>query len=142
MDTWINLRFFETNDERNRGISVIKSRGMEHSNQIRELLLTDHGIEIRDVYVGPSGGLLMGSLRASQEVKDLAETLANSQEVARKKREMENKLKSLNSQIDALQSEFKIQEELSRLISEDETRSTTLARDKGAMARLRGADKP
>jgi len=69
MDTWINLRFFENNGERNRGISVIKSRGMPHSNQIREYLVTDHGIEIQDVYLGPSGGLLMGSSRTAQEQK-------------------------------------------------------------------------
>ena len=81
MDTWINLRFFENNNERNRGISVIKSRGMPHSNQIREYLLTDHGVEIQDVYLGPSGGLLMGSSRAAQEAKEMAEAVAQSKNV-------------------------------------------------------------
>ena len=55
MDTWLKLSHFETSSERNRGISVIKSRGMAHSNQIREFLLTDQGIEIMDVYLGPGG---------------------------------------------------------------------------------------
>jgi circadian clock protein KaiC len=86
MDTWINLRFFENNNERNRCISVIKSRGMEHSNQIREYLLTDHGVELQDVYLGPSGGLLMGSSRAAQEAQETAEAVAQSKNAVRKER--------------------------------------------------------
>lgn len=85
MDTWVNLRFFENSNERNRGISVIKSRGMGHSNQIREYLLTDHGIEIQDVYLGPSGDLLMGSSKAVQEAEELAEAVAQRQNADRKK---------------------------------------------------------
>ncbi len=116
MDTWINLRFFENNGERNRGISVIKSRGMEHSNQIREYLITDNGMEIQDVYLGPSGGLLMGSSRAAQEAKEMAEAVAQSKNVVRRKRELESKLKSLDAQITALSSEFETeQEELNKL---------------------------
>jgi circadian clock protein KaiC len=79
MDTWINFRFFENDSERNRGVYVIKSRGMEHSNQIREYLVTDNGIEIQDVYLGPSGGLLMGSSRAAQEAKEMAEAITSKQ---------------------------------------------------------------
>jgi len=141
MDTWINLRFFENDSERNRGISVIKSRGMEHSNQIREYLLTDNGIEIQDVYLGPSGGLLMGSSRAVQEAKETAATLAQSQEMKRKKRELENKLKSLDAQIAVLNSEFEMQkEELNKFTSEDGLRIDVLAKDRQEMARLRKAD--
>jgi circadian clock protein KaiC len=141
MDTWINLRFFENNSERNRGISVIKSRGMEHSNQIREYLLTDNGVEILDVYVGPSGGLLMGSSRAAQEAKEMAEAGAQSKNAARRKRELESKLKSLDAQIAALSSESDVQkEELKKLTSEDSLRSKTLAEDRSEMARIRKAD--
>ncbi len=85
MDTWINLRFFKNNSEHNRGSPVIKSRGMEHSNQIREYLITDHGIEIQDVYLGPSGGLLMGSSRAAQEAKEMAEAIASKQDCSKEK---------------------------------------------------------
>ena len=99
MDTWINLRFFENDSERNRGVAVIKSRGMEHSNQIREYLVTDNGIEIQDVYLGPSGGLLMGSSRAAQEAKEIAEAIAQSKNVVQRKRELESKLKFLDAQI-------------------------------------------
>lgn len=143
IDTWINLRFFENDNERNRGVSVIKSRGMAHSNQIREYLLTDHGVEIQNVYLGPSGGLLMGSSRAAQEAKEMAEAVAKSQNTARKKRELESKLKALDAQITALSSEFEMQkEELNKLTSDDELRSKIIAKDKSEIARIRKADKP
>lgn len=143
IDTWINLRFFENNSERNRGVSVIKSRGMGHSNQIREYLLTDHGIEIKDVYLGPSGGLLMGSFRAAQEAKEITEAVAQSKNAARRKRELESRLKSLDSQIAVLNSEFEVQkEELNKLASEDELRDKALVNGKIKMASIRKADKP
>jgi len=142
IDTWINLRFFENSNERNRGISVIKSRGMAHSNQIREYLLTDHGVKIENVYLGPSGCLLMGSSRAAQEAKEMAEAVAQSQNTSRKKRELESKLKTLDAQITALISEFEMQkEELNKLTSEDELRSEVVAKEKSEMARIRKADK-
>jgi circadian clock protein KaiC len=141
MDTWINLRFFENNSERNRGISVIKSRGMEHSNQIREYLVTDYGIEIQDVYLGPSGGLLMGSSRAAQEAKEMAEAVVQSKNVVRRKRELESKLKSLEAQIATLNSEFETEkEELNKLASEDALRIEALAKERSEMARIRKAD--
>lgn len=143
MDTWINLRFFESDNERNRGISVIKSRGMSHSNQIREYTLTDHGIEIQDVYLGPSGGLLMGSSRAAQEAEERSEAVAQKQNAERKKRELENRLKSLDAQIAILSSEFEIQkEELDRLASEDELRNKALTNSRNRMTRMRKADEP
>ncbi|MDQ1261488.1 MAG: circadian clock protein KaiC, partial [Euryarchaeota archaeon] len=141
MDTWINLRFFENNGERNRGISVIKSRGMEHSNQIREYLVTDNGIEIQDVYLGPSGGLLMGSSRAAQEAKEMAEASLQSKNVVRRKRELESKLKSLDAHITSLSSQFEAEkEELNKLSSEDTLRTEALVKDRSEMARMRKAD--
>lgn len=141
MDTWITLRFFENNNERNRGLSVIKSRGMKHSNQVREYLLTDHGVAIQDVYLGPSGGLLMGLARATQEAKDIADNRVERENVGRKKRELESKLKSLDAQITALNSEVEVQkEELNKLVSEDELKSKALAKDRSDISRIRGAD--
>jgi circadian clock protein KaiC len=141
MDTWISLRFFENNNERNRGISVIKSRGMEHSNQIREYLVTDDGIDIRDIYLGPSRGLLMGSSRAAQEAKEMAESIAQSKNVVRRKRELESKLKSLDAQITSLSSQFEAEkEELNKLSSEDTVRIEALAKDRSEMARMRKAE--
>jgi circadian clock protein KaiC len=141
MDTWINLRFFEINGELNRGLSIIKSRGMPHSNQIREYRLTDSGIEIEDVYIGPSGGLLMGSSKAVQEAKEMADTIAESRKVARRKRELESKLKSLDAQMASLRYEFEVQEEeLNKLTSEEELRTRALAKERKEMARRRGSD--
>ncbi len=143
MDTWVNLRFFENSNERNRGISVIKSRGMGHSNQIREYLLTDHGIEIQDVYLGPSGDLLMGSSKAVQEAEELAEAVAQRQNADRKKRELETRLKSLDTQIASLNSEYETQkEELDRLISDQQLRNEALATGRSELVRIRKADKP
>jgi circadian clock protein KaiC len=141
MDTWIYLRFFEISGELNRGLSVIKSRGMPHSNQIREYRLTDSGIKIEDVYIGPSGGLLMGSAKAVQEAKDMVNSVAESRNVARRKRELESKLKSLDAQMASLRSEFEVQEEeLNKLTSEEKLRTETLARERTEMARRRGSD--
>lgn len=143
MDTWISLRFFENDSERNRGISVIKSRGMAHSNQIREYLLTDYGVEIQNVYLGPSGGLLMGSSRAAQEAKDMAEAAAQSRNLALRKKKLDSKLKSLDAQIAVLSSEFEVQkEELNKLSSEDALRIEELAKERSEMARIRRADTP
>ncbi len=143
MDAWINLRFFESDSELNRGFSVIKSRGMEHSNQIREFMLTDHGIEIKNVYLGQSGGLLMGSSRAVQEANEMAEAASQSQNLARKKREMENKLKALDAQIAVLNTEFEMQkEELDKLASQDELRNKALTNSRSKISMIRKADAP
>lgn len=142
MDTWVRLRMFENGSERNRGVSVIKSRGMAHSNQIREFLITDHGIELTDVYLGQAGGLLMGSSRAAQAARDEAESIAEEQEIERSRREKENKLRLLDAQIAALRSEFELEEkELSNLIREDELKRETADLGRIEMSRLRKADR-
>jgi circadian clock protein KaiC len=74
MDSWLLLRDIEANGERNRGLYVLKSRGMAHSNQIREFLLTDHGIDLADVYLGTEG-VLTGTARLAQEARDKAAEL-------------------------------------------------------------------
>ena len=71
MDTWLLLKTIEVGGERNRALYVLKSRGMDHSNQIREFLLTDHGLRLLDVYLGPEG-VLTGSARLSQEGREKA----------------------------------------------------------------------
>ena len=69
MDAWLLLRDIESGGERNRGLYILKARGVAHSNQIREFLLTDHGVALREVYLGEAG-LLTGSARVTQEAKD------------------------------------------------------------------------
>jgi circadian clock protein KaiC len=86
MDSWLLLQDFEGNGERNRVLYVLKARGMAHSNQIREFLISDRGIDLVDAYIGPSG-VLTGSARAAQTAREKAEALASQQEAARRKRE-------------------------------------------------------
>jgi circadian clock protein KaiC len=141
MDTWLRLCMFETDGERNRGISVIKSRGMKHSNQIREYLLTDTGVQILDVYLGAGSGLLMGSARASQEARESEQMQASDLKNERKKRVLERKLLSLRAKMDLLHSELESEEEeLKLLVKEDITRSRDKEQSREEMARTRNAD--
>jgi circadian clock protein KaiC len=109
MDTWISLRDIELGGERNRGLYVLKSRGMKHSNQIREFLLTDKGIDLIDVYVG-GGNVLTGSARAAQEARERAEETVLREEIERKKRELDRKRQAVEAQVAALQSQYEAEE--------------------------------
>jgi circadian clock protein KaiC len=95
MDTWILLRDIEISGERNRGLYVLKARGIGHSNQIREFLLTKEGINVRDVYLGQDK-VLTGSARLAQEGADKAEAVIRRQETERKQRELEHKREAVN----------------------------------------------
>jgi circadian clock protein KaiC len=140
MDTWLLLRDIEIGGERNRGLYILKSRGMAHSNQIREFLLTDKGIDLIDVYIGP-GGVLTGSARAAQEAHEKAAELMRKEEIERKKRELDSKSKALEAQITTLRSEFEsAQEEVNKLIQQEEMQENALAEDKAEMMRLRKSD--
>ena len=141
IDTWLLLRDIEIGGERNRGLYILKSRGMDHSNQIREFLLTDHGIELLDVYVGPEG-VLTGSARLSQEAKNDAEQLLHRQEIERKQSGIELKRAALEAQIVVLKSEFREEEsETTKLIEMEKANSKKFADDKRNMAKSRKADK-
>jgi circadian clock protein KaiC len=141
MDTWIRLRMFENGSERNRGMSIVKSRGMSHSNQIREFRLTDKGIALLDVYLGPQGGILMGAERAAQEARDMTDAEAHKKEAERMKLVLENKLKSLDAQIAMLRSEYEREaESLKVLASEEDIRDKVLIDTRNEMARIRRAD--
>ncbi|SNB47280.1 circadian clock protein KaiC [Geobacter sp. DSM 9736] len=141
MDAWLLLQNIETSGERNRGLYILKARGIDHSNQVREFLLTDQGIQLRDVYVGP-GGVLTGAARTSQEAKERAETLERQQEVERKQREIVSRKKAVDAQIAALRSEFEIErEELQRLVTREKLHEETLALERREIASARKADK-
>jgi circadian clock protein KaiC len=140
IDTWILLRDIELGGERNRGLHVLKSRGTAHSNQVREFMLTDHGVELRDVYIGPEG-VLTGSMRLAQEARERAAAAARQQQIASKRRELERRRRALTAQIDALRDEFAIEEtELELLLSAEEGADRSLLRERGEMARSRRAD--
>ena len=110
MDTWLLLRDIESGTERNRVMHLLKSRGMAHSNQVREFLLTDHGVELRDTYLGPSGKFLTGSARTTQEAIEKAEAVERSQEVEGRKFELERKKLILDAKIAALKAEFETEQ--------------------------------
>jgi len=141
IDTWLLLRDIELGGERNRGLYVLKSRGMAHSNQIREFLLTDNGIILQDVYVGMEG-VLTGSARVAQEAKDSSDMLMHKQQVEQKKLLLERKRKNLKAQIASLQAEFEADEaESLKLIGIEETRIANIAKDRKVMATSRKSKK-
>jgi circadian clock protein KaiC len=139
VDTWLLLRDIELGGERNRAMYVLKSRGMAHSNQLREFLLTDHGVDLQDVYVGPEG-VLTGSLRLSQEARERAEATLRRQEAERRKRNREWRREVLEARILAMRKEFEAEEEQSALeASYQAEREQTLAEDREKMALSRKA---
>ncbi len=109
IDTWFLVRELESNGERTRGIYILKSRGMAHSNQVREFLMTNNGIKLVDVYVGPEG-VLTGSARSAQEARERASQLERAQAAEQRSLEIERKRKVLQAQIEALQAEFLAEE--------------------------------
>ena len=140
MDAWLLLQDFEGNGERNRIFYVLKARGMAHSNQIREFLISNHGIDIVDAYIGPSG-VLTGSARAAQESLEKAVVLANQQEAARLKREVERKRQAIERQISGLRADYEADAIELRRIAEQVGNSTLmLTTDRAASGLLRQAD--
>jgi circadian clock protein KaiC len=141
IDTWLLLRDIEIGGERNRGLYILKSRGMAHSNQIREFILTDNGIELLDVYVGPEG-VLTGSARLSQEAKNDAAQLLRKQEIQRNQFGLELKRAAMEAQIVVLKSEFKAEEsEALKVIELEKAMTERFVLDKKQMAESRKADK-
>ena len=140
MDTWLLLRSIEAGGEMNRALYVLKSRGMDHSNQIREFLLTNDGLRLLDVYLGPDG-VLTGSARLSQEGREKAANTSRHQDLASRKRELERKRGIFEARISMLRGEFEVEQEvLRRSITESKLLDEELLQDRGQMVRSRDAD--
>ncbi|MHB0936812.1 MAG: circadian clock protein KaiC [Armatimonadota bacterium] len=140
IDTWLLLRDIELGGERNRGMYILKSRGMAHSNQIREFLLGPDGIRLVDVYLG-TGGVLTGSARVAQETQERTEAMGRHQETERRQFALERKRHVLDAQIAALQADFAAEEEeFKRMVSQDTERLGTFKDARQAMARSRRTD--
>jgi circadian clock protein KaiC len=140
IDTWISLRDLEHKGERNRGMYVLKSRGLAHSNQIREFILSDNGIDLFDAYLGPEG-VLTGAARVGQEVIDRSNVVSRQHDIQRKRREYEHKRLALEVNIAALREEFDNATEILEILSEEEKqRDAVLVHDRADMAKLRRAD--
>jgi circadian clock protein KaiC len=140
MDSWLRLESTAVGGERNRTIYVLKSRGMAHSNQIREFMITDQGLQLPDVYLGPEG-VLTGSARLSQETREAAAEMARTQEVERRRRELERKRQVFEAHMAKLRAEFEMeQENIQQSISESEAIQDQLLQDRARMELSRKAD--
>jgi circadian clock protein KaiC len=137
IDAWIFARDVELNGERNRCIYVLKSRGMAHSNQVREFLMSKNGIRLLPVYVG-SGTVLTGSARLSQEARERADNVARQQTKEEHRRVLEGKRKALEAQIEAIRSEFAQEEaRVALLTKQEEKREADLSQNIVEMVSLR-----
>jgi circadian clock protein KaiC len=131
IDTWLFVRTLEGNGEHNRALSVLKSRGMAHSNQVREFLITDRGIELADVYVGPNG-VLTGSARAAQEARERSEALEREEDLQQRRANLERERQSVEAKVAVLWREFEDETDaVNRLLNRD-----TTGREEGAEQRL------
>jgi circadian clock protein KaiC len=140
IDTWLLLRDAESDGERNRLLHLLKSRGMAHSNQVREFLLTDSGVALLDVYTGPEG-VLTGSARLAQEARVRAATLQREQEIDRKQRELDRRRRAVEARVAALHAELEREEdELRRALDAAREREAQLDRERRDMAASRRAD--
>jgi circadian clock protein KaiC len=138
VDAWLMLRDIEFNGERNRGLYIMKSRGMKHSNQVREFMISDRGIELVDVFLGPEG-VLTGSAREAQKLLDETGLALRLHSQGSREKEIERKNKVMEAQIEALRSEFdSVKEELSRTVVEDELRKEIIESNRKKMLSIRG----
>jgi len=140
MDTWILLRDIESNGERNRGVYVLKSRGMAHSHQIREFLITGEGVDLIDVYIGP-GGVLTGTARVNKEAEERAARKARKAKARELEEELRRKRVKLQNRVAELESDFqaekdRVEQALKRMEEEEKALESNLE----LMATLRGKD--
>jgi circadian clock protein KaiC len=137
MDVWVLLYNRESNGEHNRQLYLLKSRGMAHSNQVREFIMTSGGIKLREAYVGPEG-VLTGSARLAQEAKDKAIALVREQDMERRSRELERKRREIAAQIEILQAQLAGEEAEGALLNrEGIAREDRLTTDRVAMGASR-----
>jgi len=138
VDSWILLRDIELNGERNRGLYIIKSRGIKHSNQVREFVISNEGLRLEDVYLGPEG-ILTGSAREAHKLQKQMENILSKHALGRKDKEIERKAKELQARIATLNFEFEsikealkndsIEEELRQEVLQQNVDKETLFRD-------------
>jgi len=140
VDTWLLVRATEGNGEHNRVLSVLKSRGTAHSNQIREFLLTDQGIELADVYVGPQG-VLTGSARQAQEAQEAAVEAERREALELRSANLERRREAVEAEIAALWREFEDEAQVvERLVSHGSIGVEDEADQRAAQGLLRQAD--
>lgn len=142
VDAWLLIKDIEANGERNRGMYVMKSRGMKHSNQIREFVITDHGLQLIDVFLGPDG-VLTGSAREAQLMLEETGQVLHTHAIDRKDRELLRKRKVLEAKIESLRTEFEsTEEELNRVYTEEEIKKEVMAQTREKMTDMRRGHQP
>jgi circadian clock protein KaiC len=140
IDVWLLVRDIEVSGERNRGLFVLKARGMSHSNQIREFTMDSRGIHLTEVYLGPAG-MLTGSARVAQEATERDAALRRKDETSRKMAQLERKRRAMEARIAAIRAEFEAEEtEAQEGFASDEEMERRITEDRAAMARSRRAD--
>jgi circadian clock protein KaiC len=140
IDTWIMLRNFEHNGERNRGITILKSRGMPHSNQIKEFLITSDGVELIDPYIGPAG-VLMGSGKLVQEARDQAAILDVQRKIEHTKAALTEMRREWDARGEALKSEYAVKEnEMMHDVEQAQQDLDIMMKERKTMAGTRKAD--
>ncbi len=139
MDAWIKLLDNDANGERNRTLYVIKARGMSHSNQVREFIMTSAGVRLVDAYVGPAG-VLTGTARVVQEAEERASELRRGQDSERRRREVVRRREALERQIAELQASLEVEvDEEQVILAEDEARAIAVDGEQRAIASRRSA---
>jgi circadian clock protein KaiC len=137
VDAWLLVRDIESNGERNRGLYIMKSRGMSHSNQVREFTITDNGLNLVDVYLGPEG-VLTGSAREAQKLKEKTGVALRDFAVSRKDKEIMRKRMMLESKIASLQAEFEsTEDELNKMYLEDELKQDIIEKNRQQITDIR-----
>ena len=137
VDAWLLVRDIEFNGERNRGLYIIKSRGMKHSNQVREFIITDRGLDLVDVYLGPEG-ILTGSAREARKIEEETGVALRDYAFNAKDREVVRKRKVLEAKISSLQTEFEsVEEELNKVYLEEELKKEVREKTRQEITRIR-----
>jgi circadian clock protein KaiC len=137
VDAWLLIRDIENNGERNRGLYIMKSRGMSHSNQVREFVISDEGLDLVDVFLGP-GGVLTGSAREEQQLMELTGEALRDYALTRKDREIERKRMVLEARITSLREEFEsLQDDLNKVYVEEELRKEVVEKNRQELTRSR-----
>jgi circadian clock protein KaiC len=130
VDGWITVRDLESNGERNRGLYIMKARGMKHSNQVREFLITDDGLELVDIFMGPDG-ILIGSAREQQQLEEATGLELKTYAGTRRDREIQRKKTVLEAKIATLNEEFEsVKDELYRTHQEEQVRKEALEKNR------------
>jgi len=137
VDAWILVRDIESNGERNRGLYIMKSRGMKHSNQVREFVITNAGLDLVDVYLG-SDGVMIGSAREAQQLNEVTSKVLRKHAIDKKDLEIQRKRKVLQAKIESLNEEFEsVQDELNKSYIEEDLRREVMEKNRKQLIKNR-----